>query len=347
MDCPFVYRPSARAFCRQARSPVRCALRIPGVGRAAPNGWRSLAAGGYKASSTRPSVRGAGMARWCAPRAGEAATVVAHSAEFTRRWFLAVGAGGMLMWVFLLSVAYSRTCQSGVFATLPTLSKMVGAWWGESSCKFMVTVGLFGGTTTLQLLQYWILQVSVLHQRKANAAEPRGARREQWCCHRGCAMDGTEIAAVAQCLVLLQSCAMFALLVFPVYSVRHLDQGRGASVYDVAHYGAASAYVLLLVASISLTNICLRGTPAAAGSRRLLDAALVFCPAGACVAGLGLLSGQPADVSLTPEYEGFTPHYEGLALLQTAVSVFILAVVSGRSGVSMRAVAGGAVRAKP
>ena len=82
-----------------------------------------------------------------------------------RRWFVAVGTGGLLMWIFLLAVSYSRSCQFEVFDSVPTFSKMVGSHWGEPSCAFMVTLGLFGGTTAMQLLLPYILHVIVLTQR--------------------------------------------------------------------------------------------------------------------------------------------------------------------------------------
>jgi hypothetical protein len=265
-----------------------------------------------------------------------------HGAAFTQRWFLVVGGGSMLLWLFLMALAYSRACQAHIYANAPSASKMVGAYWAESSCAYMVTAGLFGGATSMQVLLYWILQVVLLLQH-ASAELPKRAHQ---CCTRRCAMGTADLAFLAQALVIGQSCAMMLLLVFPVYSVKHADERssalRGSSTFDGVHFSAAAVYIGLLISSVWITNLCLRATPGLAergsGGRRLLDASLTLCPGGSLITCAMLLASRPADGVVTPEYEASVPHFEALAMLQIAAAVSALAVVCSRSGASIRVV---------
>jgi hypothetical protein len=257
---------------------------------------------------------------------------VAMDKRAARRWFIAAGSGALLLWIFLLVIAYSRSCQFRVFASLPTYSKMVGAYWAEPSCAFMVTLGLFGGATATQVVLLYMLHVIALKQ-LALPAKLRSSPRV-FCCS-SCKLEVHQLAAVTQMLVHAQSWAMLALLFFPVYSVRHASgkpQLVGTSRFDATHVSSTAFYVFLVVLSIALTTVCARDTIRAYGGdeRRLLSAAILFSPCATIFSGLLLLAGSPMDAPLTVKYEGFAPHYEALCMLQTAAAVFILAVVVSR-----------------
>jgi hypothetical protein len=203
----------------------------------------------------------------------------------------------------------------------------------------MVTLGLFGGTTAMQLLLLYILHVIVLTQRALRRKAGRsGAVPARICCGSACALQVHQLALVTQMLVYAQSWAMLSLLFFPVFSVQHSEpQLVGTSRFDLTHLCATAAYIVLLVLSSTLTIVCAYDTARAAGPGSewqlpVLRLAFLFAPCAAILSGLLLVGGTPADVQLGVKYEGFAPHFEVMCTLQTAAAVFILAVVTSRAG---------------